>query len=513
MALLALLLLGTVALSNRAWSMLALRRQQAQAASQDLSAALQTLQRLPRVMAGAARDTAEAGELTLARLEGLRDEAGPFCRLYWLDATGRPRLSSDAEGAPPDWLWSLASRRLAHSSSQVLRPLPPGLEAGRLSAAQLELESDTPALYLAVAVRASKGDLFLAQLDLQHVFGPWLKKRLERSPLGESLSGRLAPERHPQALGTSPPEPSRQALLGLSAVGAHSAWSWLCPTFFAESAYPFPALQLHLDNAPALNGLRSEALAAALAFGLLMAAFALAISATGRAVRREMEYAEARGRFTEMVSHELRTPLSAIAMYAEILREGLVEDPEKLACYHRRLAEQTERLKRLVEDVLTFSRLEGAGSGVRVERVDLAALLERVRASTAALGIPIETAGLEEVQLASDAALLEQILVNLVENAAKHAGTAEPVEIRAVAGPSEVILEVADRGPGVAPQRRREIFAPYARAQAAEAAKQQGVGLGLAVVERLAQALGGRVECLQRPGGGALFVVALPQRR
>lgn len=503
LACVALLLFGLSALSGRTWSLLTLRHTQALALSEELAGAFQALERLPMALVASARDAAGGRGLSSPRLDALRREGQPFCQLYWLKPDGSPVESEDL--APPAWLRQMALRR-SGTGAQILRPLPPGLEAGRLSNAELELAEETPQSYLAATTRAANGDLLVASLDLQHVFGPWLKKRLERGPLGEGLS---ADRQGASQLPAAPPAPSRPGFWSWQVPSETMVWRWSSPTFFASNSHPFAPLALRLDNGPAVRGLRREMAGWATLAILMMGAFALSIALTERAVRRELEYAEARTRFTEMVSHELRTPLAAISMYGEILREGLVQDPDKIASYHALLAAETERLKRLVEDVLTFGRLQGQAPEVCWQSVSARRIAEQAASAVASLGAAVEV-DVPERTLRTDPGLLVQILVNLLENATKHAGTEQPVELAFVAAGHEMVWEVRDRGPGVPEERRAEIFQPYTRVIAGGGPKKSGVGLGLAVVEGLAHCLDGRVECRPREGGGSIFAVILP---
>lgn len=503
LACVALLLFGLSALSGRTWSLLTQRHTQALALSEELSAAFQDLERLPTALVLSARDAADGRGLSAPRLGALRREGQPFCQLYWFEPDGSPVVRGDVR--PSAWLWQMALRR-SGSGAQVLRPWPPGLEAGRFSNAELELAEETPASYLAVTARAANGDLLLAQLDLRHVFGPWLKKRLERGPLGEGLSTEPQGGR---GLPTTPPAPSRPGFWSWQVPDEAMVWRWSSPTFFASSPHPFEPIALRLDNGPAVRALRREVAGWAALALLIMSAFAFSIALTGHAVRRELQYAEARSRFTEMVSHELRTPLAAISMYGEILREGLVRDPDKIASYHALLAAETERLKRLVEDVLTFGRLQGQAPEVRWQSVPARQIAEQAASAVAALGATV-TVDVSDQTLRTDPGLLVQILVNLLENATKHAGTQQPIELACLAAAREVVWEVRDRGPGVPEERRAEIFQPYTRVISGDGPKKSGVGLGLAVVEGLAHCLGGRVECRSRDGGGSVFAVILP---
>lgn len=504
LACLALLIFAGTGYQSRHQSLLAMRRGLAETVSEDLAAALRGVENLPAVAVREARSVADDQPMTEGRLEELRSDLQPFCRAFWVPPGGE--MGSEE---PPLWLWSLARRRLPSDGAvTVLRPLPPGLEAGRVSPEALRLEEGTPARYLAAVGRSRGGDLFLVELDLDYVMGAWLKKRLERSPLGRDLTARPLGDVEPAPPAEVPPNDSDGEL-----------WVWRCPTFFAADASPFPPLVLTLDNGPVLSALRRTWAASVALAGGVMACLGLAIAATARAVRREVEFAQARTRFTAMVGHELRTPLSAISMYSEILREGLVEDPDKVVSYHALLAEQTRRLSSLVERVLTFARLEGDPPASELRLVPVAELTEGALRALGPAGARVRVVGVgDRERLRTDPDVVVQILANLLENALKHGGD-QPPELEVVARPRGGFeFRVSDRGPGVAPEHRLKMFEAYQSFGPADRVpplgdpkgRRAGLGLGLAIASRLAASLGGRLEYRDRDGGGASFCLILP---
>ena len=194
-------------------------------------------------------------------------------------------------------------------------------------------------------------------------------------------------------------------------------------------------------------------------------------------------------------SHELRSPLARIRMAAE-LQAGSA-DPNTRRELERNIAE----LDQLIDEILLASRLDAAARPEEhFEPVDLTALLaeECARAEVQFDG------DLATVQ--GDARLLRRLVRNLIENARRY-GADQPVEARLARSNGEAVLEVADRGPGVAPAERERIFEPFYRARGASE-QQGGVGLGLSLVRQIAARHRARVECLERPGGGSVFRVS-----
>jgi len=213
------------------------------------------------------------------------------------------------------------------------------------------------------------------------------------------------------------------------------------------------------------------------------------------------------------VSHDLRTPLASIAGAASALAgSGLDEDAraELLAT----IREEAERLTRLIGDLLDLTRLESGDLTVKKEAYPLEEIVDSAvqRLSGALAGRPLERVQPEEVLVAPvDPVLLEQVLVNLLENAAKYTPAGSPIEVRLVTADESAVIEVADRGPGLPPGQEARVFERFYRV--ADSHRSRGTGLGLTVCEAIVRAHCGRIEAENRPGGGALFRVSLPLDR
>lgn len=266
------------------------------------------------------------------------------------------------------------------------------------------------------------------------------------------------------------------------------------------------------DPARALRG--SELLLhGALALALL--ALAVGGGIARAALRGERRLARQRADFVAALTHELKAPLAGVRALAEVLHDGLVEDPDKQREYFATMLAECDRLGRLVQNVLGAARLERGLPAARREALDPRPLLEDIAGRFAPR---LETAGVRfEIDLPSalpevraDAVALEHIVVNLLDNAAKY-GKGEASEACLRARPEErgLAVEVLDRGPGVPADEREAIFARFARGTRAPR-EIGGAGLGLAIARAHAVALGGTLEALERPGGGARFRLWLP---
>jgi signal transduction histidine kinase len=246
----------------------------------------------------------------------------------------------------------------------------------------------------------------------------------------------------------------------------------------------------------------------------LLAALAAAV-AVAILIRVLARDAERRAAFVSTVTHELRTPLTTLRMYAEMLESGKVASA-KVPQYYATLRREADRLAKLVENVLAYSRLEAARTTTRCAPIGvdilLARGLERARERAAAAGFEIVTSEPPKVEVDADVAAVEQILFNLVDNAVKYADGAQLRRIEVVASEagSAVKIEVRDHGPGVEPAAVRKLFLPFERPDRAESSGRPGVGLGLALCRRLARAMHGDLAlAADRPAQGARFVLTL----
>jgi len=228
-----------------------------------------------------------------------------------------------------------------------------------------------------------------------------------------------------------------------------------------------------------------------------------------RARRSQMEAESERMRsaLLSSVSHDLRTPLATIVGVSSALLQGPVEEGERQELTQS-IFDESERLSRYVNNLLDMTRLE-AGT-LKLDRQwqpleeVIGSALARVRAALAGRAVHLDLP--ESLPLVSvDSRLLEQLFVNLLENAARHTPPGTPVDLVASAADGIVTVRVNDRGPGLAPGSEEKVFDKFYRGSA----RTEGAGLGLAICQAIAAAHGGSLRAENRPGGGASFVLAL----
>ena len=223
-----------------------------------------------------------------------------------------------------------------------------------------------------------------------------------------------------------------------------------------------------------------------------------------RGALAERESAEQQRRFlVSAIAHDLRTPLFTLRGSLEAIEHG-IGDADQL----RRAQEKATLLDRLVGDLFTFSRLEYAGPELQREVLDVAQL---AREAADTVDPAIVVVADDGVVLEGDHAVLVRVLVNLLDNAVRHARSR--VELHVCASDAEIRLEVLDDGPGIDAADLPQLFEPLFRADRTRNSATGGAGLGLAIVRRLTAALGGTVEAENRVEGGARFVVRYPQVR
>jgi signal transduction histidine kinase len=222
--------------------------------------------------------------------------------------------------------------------------------------------------------------------------------------------------------------------------------------------------------------------------------------------------------FVSAVSHELNTPLTSIRMYAEILREGWSSDDKKRE-YYAYIHDESERLSRLIANVLQLARMERNELRLELKPVRVSVLMDLLRSKLAS---QVERAQFEcnyvidpaaaarEVSVDADAFV--QIVINLVDNAIKFSAKAprRAIDIGArLRGDKAVVFSVRDYGPGVEKSQVRKIFALFYRAGNELTRDTLGTGIGLALVRQLARAMHGEADVIQRDPG-AEFVLVLP---
>ena len=251
------------------------------------------------------------------------------------------------------------------------------------------------------------------------------------------------------------------------------------------------------------------------AFAVLFAVIVVGIALTWRLMRRETEMARLKSDFVANVSHDLKTPLSVIRMFGETLELGRVPDEARRQEYYRVITRESERLSRLIDNVLDFSRIEGGRR--RYERVPTA-VEPLVRDTLEAFAYPLEQQGFKvEVTIAADlpevpidAEAIGQALANLIDNAIKYAGPERVVTIDAHREGERLALAVTDRGLGIPPAEHARIFEKFYRVGRSETQGRRGSGVGLALVRHVVEAHGGTVTVRSAAGEGSCFTLWLP---
>ena len=227
--------------------------------------------------------------------------------------------------------------------------------------------------------------------------------------------------------------------------------------------------------------------------------------------RRLAEAEEMERNFFMSVSHELRTPLTAIRGHADALSEGLADDPEARESSLRVICSESQRLERLVGDLLDLAKLDAHRFTLSEDEVEVCRLLEhayQARTEEARRrGIVYERTFAAEPVIHTDGDRVLQIVTNLIDNAFTWTADGGRIEIGLAAENGSVSVSVEDDGPGVAPQDREKIFRPFFSGDHV-----QGTGLGLAIARELAHALGGELELASERRRGARFELRLPAR-
>lgn len=223
--------------------------------------------------------------------------------------------------------------------------------------------------------------------------------------------------------------------------------------------------------------------------------------------------ARERARFAASAAHELRTPLASLQLYGEMLSEGS-GDPERYSTYGRRVAQESDRLGRVVSNVLGYSKLQRDGLAVNPRPGDLETAvrssIDRLQPALESAGASIEIQAERDVPRAVfDPDALHQILQNLTDNAVKFCRDAEDrtIHVTVAVRDGQPTIEIRDHGHGVAPSIRRKLFRAFTHHPDPDAPA--GLGIGLALVRALADAQGAEVTYGDAPGGGASFAVVL----
>jgi signal transduction histidine kinase len=251
-----------------------------------------------------------------------------------------------------------------------------------------------------------------------------------------------------------------------------------------------------------------------LSLGLIVGMTMLAGYLMMRDMHRELTLADLRSQFVSSVSHELRTPLTSIRMFAETLRIRRA-DAKKSEEYLDTIIHESERLTRLLNNVLDFSRIE---RGQKTYQLLPTNLSDVVTSAARIMEYPLERQGFrlcvrvpETISPAyADRDAVEQAILNLLANAMKYSGRNREIELQLMPENGNAVIQVADHGVGIPENEHGKIFEKFYRAPTPSNQKIPGAGLGLALVAHIVKGHGGTVQVQSAPGEGSTFSIRLP---
>ena len=234
-----------------------------------------------------------------------------------------------------------------------------------------------------------------------------------------------------------------------------------------------------------------------------------------RDVRRELQLTEIRSQFVSSVSHELKTPLTSIRMFAETLRLGRSKNKDTQNEYLDTIVNESQRLTRLLNNVLDFSKIT---KGKRTYQMEPGSLPDILQESARTMEYQLNQQGFnleqkidEEIpEIRADRDALEQAVLNLLSNAMKYSGISREISLELTRENGFAVIHVSDKGIGIDPKEHDKIFEKYYRIETPENVRSSGTGLGLALVSHIVQAHGGHIEVKSFPGEGSTFSIYLP---
>jgi len=248
---------------------------------------------------------------------------------------------------------------------------------------------------------------------------------------------------------------------------------------------------------------------------IVVALLAFGSYITVRTVRRELELARMRADFVSTVSHEFRSPLTGIRQLSEMLFRERVSGKERQRRYHKMILQESERLGRLVENLLDFSRIEEGRKEYRFAPLNTSAWLRELvfnfQSEVDGSGTSVVADIPEDLpEISADGEALECAVHNLLDNAVKYSHGSETVWLDVRTGNGVVTISVRDRGVGISESDRKHIFDKFYRVDGEISLKVKGAGLGLSLVKHIVAAHGGTINCESRVGEGSKFTIHIP---
>jgi signal transduction histidine kinase len=242
----------------------------------------------------------------------------------------------------------------------------------------------------------------------------------------------------------------------------------------------------------------------------------LGLFAIYHSTRTIVEVSERRSQFVSSVTHELKTPLTNIRMYIEMLEQGMAANPEREQDYFQIVGSESARLSRLINNVLELSKLEKKRRHFNMQSGNLTDVLgevERVMAPKLMQeGFSLVIDNRDKPAFDYDSEVMIQILINLIENSIKfgRSATAREITIRIAAQDGQVRIAVSDTGPGIPRKALKKVFGDFYRVDNDLTRTTGGTGIGLALVKKFIEAMGGRVQAINNDGPGCTIILNLP---
>lgn len=287
---------------------------------------------------------------------------------------------------------------------------------------------------------------------------------------------------------------------------------------FDTTVYQWRLLMAPLDSGRLRAGSQQRQISDISLISLMLSVIVVGTAFLLYAISSEQRVSALKSEFIGNVSHELKTPLSLIRMFAELLMLGKVKTPEKGKEYAAIITREAERLSRLIDNVLDFSRIERGKSAYEMKPGDLGEVVERAldfyRYRLEREGRQLDVDVPPEVPTTLlDENAMTLLLLNLVDNAVKYGGSGPiTVRLRPSRRGDELQLSVTDQGMGIAAEEQRKIFERFYRTRTVRNTNIRGSGIGLALVKHISEAHGGRVTVDSEPGRGTTFLVTVPVR-
>ncbi|MBI3954342.1 MAG: GAF domain-containing protein [Chloroflexi bacterium] len=233
-------------------------------------------------------------------------------------------------------------------------------------------------------------------------------------------------------------------------------------------------------------------------------------------VQAQRELDRMKAEFISAISHELRTPLGFIKGYATtLLRDDIAIDAATRQEFLKIVAEESGKLQRMIDELLDASRLQAGGFPLNKTAIGLRELLEgplkKASAGLQQAGYVLEARlPTEEVQVLADPARIEQVLHNLLDNAARYSDPGSRIEVTATVEDGQALVSVRDHGDGIPAQELERVFEPFYRGDNSRRRKARGTGLGLTICRGIVESHGGRLSVESSPGKGSTFLLTLP---